>query len=76
MVALGMSQMEAIVAATASAARLLDIEHLVGTIEVGKQADLLIVDGNPLKKISLLRDRDRIMGVMQAGRFVSGPMAH
>jgi imidazolonepropionase-like amidohydrolase len=76
MVALGMSQMEAIVAATASAARLLDIEHLVGTIEVGKQADLVIVDGNPLKKISLLRDRDRIMGVMQAGRFVSGPMAH
>src|SRR5438093_10595507 len=75
MVALGMSQMEAIVAATASAARLLDIEHLVGTIEVGKQADLLIVDGNPLKKISLLRDRDRIMGVMQAGRFVSGPLA-
>src|SRR5213594_331240 len=76
MVALGMSQMEAIVAATASAARLLGIEHLVGTIEVGKQADLVIVDGNPLKKISLLRDRDRIMGVMQAGRFVRGPMAH
>ena len=75
MVALGMSQMEAIVAATASAARLLGIEHLVGTLEVGKQADLLIVDGNPLKKISLLRDRDRIMGVMQAGRFVSGKLS-
>jgi len=76
MVALGMSPMEAIVAATASAARLLGIEHLVGTIEVGKQADLLIVDGNPLKKISLLRDRDRIVGVIQAGRFVSGELSH
>ena len=75
MVALGMSPMEAIVAATASAARLLGIEHLVGTIEVGKQADLLIVDGNPLKKISLLRDRDRIVGVIQAGRFVSGELS-
>ncbi len=76
MVALGMSPMEAIVAATASAARLLGIEHLVGTIEVGKQADLLIVDGNPLKKISLLQDRDRIVGVIQAGRFVSGELSH
>jgi imidazolonepropionase-like amidohydrolase len=76
MVALGMSPMEAIVAATASAARLLGIEHLVGTIEAGKQADLLIVDGNPLKKISLLRDRDRIAGVIQAGRFVSGDLSH
>ena len=76
MVALGMSPMEAIVAATASAARLLGIEHLVGTIEAGKQADLLIVDGNPLKKISLLRDRDRIVGVIQAGRFVSGELSH
>jgi len=75
MVALGMSPMEALVAATASAARLLGIEHLVGTIEVGKQADLLIVDGNPLKKISLLRDRDRIVGVIQAGRFVSGELS-
>ncbi|HKW86223.1 MAG TPA: amidohydrolase family protein [Nitrospiraceae bacterium] len=76
MVALGMSQMEAIVAATTSAARLLGIEHLVGTIEVGKLADLVIVEGNPLKRISLLRDRDRIAGVVQGGRFVSGPLAH
>jgi len=55
---------------------LLGIEHLVGTIEVGKQADLLIVDGNPLKKISLLRDRDCIAGVIQGGRFVSGELSH
>ncbi len=75
MVGLGMSPMEAIVAATASAARLLGIDHLVGTIEAGKLADLLIVDGNPLKKISLLRDRDRIASVMQAGRFVSGKLS-
>lgn len=75
MVALGMSPMEALVAATAAAARLLGIDQTVGTIEPGKVADLLIVDGNPLKRISLLRNRERLAGVMKAGRFVAGPLA-
>ncbi len=75
MVSLGLSPMEAIVAATSKAACLLGIDQSVGTIEVGKQADLLIVDGNPLRRINLLRDRSRIAGVMQAGRFVNGPLS-
>jgi imidazolonepropionase-like amidohydrolase len=75
MVSLGMPPMQAIMAATSAAAALLGIDHVVGTIEPGKQADILIVDGNPLKQINVLRDRDRIVGVMQGGRFVSGPLA-
>lgn len=75
MVALGMSPMEAILAATASAAELLGIKQLVGTLEPGKIADVVLVDGNPLKRIELLQDRGRLSGVMQAGRFVSGPLA-
>jgi len=39
------------------------------------EADLVIVKGNPLKRIDVLRDRDKIMGVMKAGTFVSGPLA-
>lgn len=74
MVALGMSPMEAILAATSSAATLLGIEQSVGTIEAGKVADLLVVDGNPLKQIGLLQRRERLAGVIQAGRFVSGPL--
>ncbi|TAJ31522.1 MAG: amidohydrolase family protein [Nitrospirae bacterium] len=74
MVALGMSPMEAILAATSSAATLLGLEQSVGTIEAGKVADLLVVDGNPLKQIGLLQRRERLTGVMQAGRFVSGPL--
>lgn len=74
MVALGMSPMEAIVTATASAATLLGIHQSVGTIETGKLADLVIVNGNPLKQIGLLQNRDRIAGVMQAGRFVAGSL--
>jgi len=75
MVALGMTPMEAIIAATLSAARLIGIQEQVGTIERGKQADLFLIEGNPLRKIDLLGDRKRIAGVMKAGRFVSGPLS-
>jgi len=47
----------------------------VGTIEKGKLADLLLFEGNPLRRIDLLRDRDRIVGVMRSGKFVSGQLA-
>jgi len=75
MVALGMTPMEAIIAATSSAARLLGIQDQVGSIERGKQADFLLIEGNPLRKIDLLRDRKKIAGVMKAGQFVSGPLS-
>ena len=75
MVAFGMTPMEAIVASTSAAARLLGIQDQVGTIARGKQADLVLVDGNPLKRIELLQNRRRIVGVMQAGKFVSGPLS-
>jgi imidazolonepropionase-like amidohydrolase len=75
MVAFGMSPMEAILASTSAAARLIGIQDQVGTIEKGKLADLLLFEGNPLRRIDLLRDRSRIIGVMQAGKFVSGPLS-
>ena len=75
MVALGMTPMEAIVAATSAAAALLGFSHTLGTIEPGKDADLLVVDGNPLKRVAVLRDREKLHGVMQGGRFVSGPLS-
>jgi imidazolonepropionase-like amidohydrolase len=75
MVALGMSPMEAIIASTSAAARLIGIQDQVGTIAKGKQADLVLVDGNPLRRIELLQGRSRIVGVMQAGKFVAGPLS-
>ncbi|HEX9154096.1 MAG TPA: amidohydrolase family protein [Nitrospira sp.] len=75
MVAFGMSPMEAILASTSSAARLIGIQDVVGTIERGKEADLILVDGNPLRKIELLRDRSRIVGVMKSGKFAAGPLS-
>jgi imidazolonepropionase-like amidohydrolase len=75
MVALGMSPMNAILSATSAAARLIGIQDTVGTIERDKKADLLLLEGNPLEQIEMLRDRNRIVGVMKAGRFVAGPLA-
>ena len=72
MVAYGMSPMEAILTSTSAAARLIGIDDQVGTLARGKEADLVLIDGNPLRKIEVLRDHRRIVGVMKAGRFVAG----
>jgi imidazolonepropionase-like amidohydrolase len=70
MVECGMSPAEAIVAATRSAADLLDLLEDAGTLEAGKRADLLVVDGDPLDDIRILGDPDRLVGVLQGGRWV------
>ena len=75
MVAFDMTPMEAILASTAAAARLIGIERTVGTLKKGKEADLIVLKGDPLKQIELLRDRSKILGVMKAGRFVAGPLS-
>lgn len=75
MVAFGMTPMEAIVASTATAALLIGIQDSVGTVTKGMEADLVILKGNPLRRIEVLRDRDKIVGVMKAGKFVAGPLS-
>jgi imidazolonepropionase-like amidohydrolase len=75
MVALGLTPMEAILAGTSAAAALLGLAQTLGTIEAGKDADLLVVDGNPLTRVTVLHRREKLLGVMQAGRFVSGPLS-
>jgi imidazolonepropionase-like amidohydrolase len=70
-----MTPMEAIVASTATAARLIGIQDSVGRLTRGMEADLVVLKGNPLQRIDVLRDGDRILGVMRGGRFVSGPLA-
>ncbi|MDE2783697.1 MAG: amidohydrolase family protein [Gemmatimonadota bacterium] len=57
---LGMTPMEAIVSATRRGAELLGMEDEFGTIEAGKLADVIVVDGNPLEDIWALRDVDLV----------------
>jgi imidazolonepropionase-like amidohydrolase len=47
---------------------LLDV---TGTVEPGKQADLLILAGDPLADIRVLTDRTRIAGILKGGAWVS-----
>lgn len=68
----GLTPMEAILAATRNGAENLDILDKTGTVEVGKEADLLVVDGNPLEDIRILQQPDCIAQVYKAGTPVKG----
>jgi imidazolonepropionase-like amidohydrolase len=65
----GMSEMEAIVAATRSGAEILRIDQLTGTIEPGKAADLLVLAADPLAGISKLA-RENMVLIMAGGQVV------
>lgn len=61
MMAAGMSEMEAIQSATTVAAKHIGLADVIGTLEEGKFADLIGVDGNPLNNIEELMDVDFVM---------------
>jgi len=68
----GLTAGEAIISATRTAAQALGLHEYVGTIEPGKLADLLIVDGDVLTEPGLLADPGRIWLVLQLGVPVAG----
>jgi len=67
MVKYGMSEMKAIKAATINTAQLLNIHSSLGSIEVGKVADLVAVNSSPLKDISIMKD---VTFVMKEGEVI------
>ena len=67
----GLGPFRAIQAATSEAAALLGLAAEVGTLEQGKDADLIAVSGDPLTEPELWRDPARIVFVMQGGRIVA-----
>ncbi len=68
LVELGMSPMAAIQAATKTGAEVL-MRDDIGTLASGKLADLIVVDGNPLDDIRILRNPQRIRLVLQGGKI-------
>ena len=64
----GLTPMQAIQAATGWAAECLGLEQELGTLEKGKRADLVVVDGDPLADVKILQDPKRIKLVIKDGR--------
>jgi len=65
---IGLSPMDAIRSATSVAAEMLGLDREIGTVEVGKRADLLVVDGDPLEDIAALR---QVVWVMRDGEILA-----
>ena len=58
--------------ATRTGAEILGRAHELGTLEAGKLADVLVVDGDPLRNITILEDRKKFIAVMQGGIVKAG----
>jgi len=69
-----MTPMESLVSATRTNAELFGLENEIGTVEVGKLADLLVVDGNPLEDIAILQDKTNLKLIMKAGEAVKNEL--
>jgi imidazolonepropionase-like amidohydrolase len=65
-----MTPLGAVQASTVNAADLIGWSDRVGTLEPGKFADLVAVDGDPLQDVSVL---ERVDFVMKGGQVVKGP---
>ena len=75
MVEYGLTPMESIVAGTRNAADNIGLLCDIGTIEVGKAADMVVVDEDPLKDIRILRDDKHIKLVMKEGQIVKDALS-
>jgi len=69
-----LSPLEVLVATTRTNAELMDLADDLGTVEVGKIADLVVVDGDPLSNLSVLGRPDGIPVIVQGGRLVKNSL--
>lgn len=65
-----MTPMESLISATRTNAELFSMQNEIGTVEEGKLADLLVVEGNPLEDISVFQRQDNLRLIMKGGRVV------
>jgi imidazolonepropionase-like amidohydrolase len=68
----GFSPLQTLTCATRTGAEIMGRDHELGTLEPGKLADILVVDGDVVSEIALLEDRQRFIAVMQGGIVKAG----
>ena len=66
---LGMSAMDALLAGTRNGAYAMGMDN-IGTLQEGKLADVIVVDGNPLADIAVLQDKRNLKLVMKDGEVI------
>jgi imidazolonepropionase-like amidohydrolase len=71
----GLTPLEVLTCATKTGAEIMGRGHEFGTLQPGKLADILVVDGDVLREIAVLEDRTRFIAVMQGGAIKAGQLA-
>ena len=67
----GIPALDVLTWATRNGAEVLGRGDELGTVSAGKLADLLVIDGDPVADIDVLRDRANLLAVLKDGRLVS-----
>ena len=70
---LGLSPMDAIMAATRLGGEIMGMGERIGQVRAGYLADLLLVEGDPLENVAILQQRDRLQAIMKDGIFWKSP---
>lgn len=72
----GFTPLETIRCATKTGSEIMGRDSEIGTLEAGKLADILVVDGDVISDIRLLEDRKQFIAVLQGGVIKAGKLAH
>jgi len=72
----GFTPLETIRCATETGSEIMGRDSEIGTLEAGKLADVLVVDGDVISDISILEDRKQFIAVLQGGVVKAGKLAH
>ena len=72
---IGFPPLDTLRCATKTGAEILGREKEIGTLEAGKLADVLVVDGDVVKDIRILENRSKFIAVLQGGLVKAGQLA-
>ena len=72
----GLSVEQTLICATRTGAEIIGVEDCLGTLEVGKIADILVVNGDVLNDISLIEDKKNLLAIIQNGIIKAGTLNH